>query len=225
MFTWPSSKESNKKQKLDDDAPQRVPTALLEPIELSASSGDDDVVDSTSRNKETERKSHSMSSSSGRAGNAVRAVEERKTGSVSNVLGDADTDPFALGPQKRKHGPSVIVDTSLDDLLPSDTEAALLLMKTKFPYRDGKQVVPVVLYSQLLSILKDRTKTDAELQVLVSQLKIIKLRLQSTGLEEFAYAFLSDYETHIRSTPVSNQNETALLGIHVFLFTSGVVCV
>jgi len=50
--------------------------------------------------------------------------------------------------------------------IPSDTLAAVLLLRSQFPYGWSRDVPPLVLRSQIYSIVKDRTIVDRQLDEL-----------------------------------------------------------
>lgn len=64
--------------------------------------------------------------------------------------------------------PANAEETDEDDLsdVPSDTLAAVLLLRSQFPYGWSRDVPPLVLRSQIYSIVMDRTIVDRQLDEL-----------------------------------------------------------
>lgn len=61
-------------------------------------------------------------------------------------------------------------DHALDEVMgaevPGDTLAALQLLRAQFPQLPGRPVAPLVLRSQVYSVVRDRTAVDRELDEL-----------------------------------------------------------
>lgn len=80
---------------------------------------------------------------------------------------DDEDDPFA--------------DISTDDL-PSDVEAAMGLLKSRFLWSPGcADLPPLVLQSQLYSVLRDRTEVDRQLDDLRRRNVVRVFKLSSGG--------------------------------------------
>ena len=79
---------------------------------------------------------------------------------------NADSGCFAPGQDAQL--PENVDEDDEDDFrdAPNDTLAAVLLLKAQFPKLQGREVAPLVLRSQIYSIVKDRTIVDRQLDEL-----------------------------------------------------------
>jgi hypothetical protein len=133
--------------------------------------------------------------------------------------------PTAL-PQQKRHNSgataaSAPLSPSIDDL-PSDTEAALLVLQASFPIAIGAAATaaaaagsmeaavpfPVFLFSQLYALVKDRTVVDREISDLarrrddeapahgVPQLQVLKIAVEES---DACVTFARDYTAHVSS--------------------------
>eukprot|EP00240_Pyramimonas_obovata_P014518 CAMPEP_0118940676 /NCGR_PEP_ID=MMETSP1169-20130426/32016_1 /TAXON_ID=36882 /ORGANISM="Pyramimonas obovata, Strain CCMP722" /LENGTH=188 /DNA_ID=CAMNT_0006885229 /DNA_START=74 /DNA_END=637 /DNA_ORIENTATION=+ len=74
---------------------------------------------------------------------------------------------------------------------PSDTEVALEVLKSQFPKLQG-EVVPLLLKTQIYSMVKNRTDVDRTLNSL-RQKYVLRLFKLPTGADDYAVVFTRDY--------------------------------
>lgn len=110
------------------------------------------------------------------------------TGSIAGSMCPAPTKNSKLEVEKAK-----------SDETPSDTEAALLYLKTLFPAEKFDPRLPAIaMKHQVYSIVHDRTIADRELMTLrdSGRIRLFKLGVSN---DEFAVLFTEDYVQHIKS--------------------------
>ncbi|KAK9791365.1 hypothetical protein WJX73_010294 [Symbiochloris irregularis] len=94
---------------------------------------------------------------------------------------------------EKAQGPGVQLDEEPDGnfSVGSDTQIALQLLRSQFP-RSAKASVPLLLRSQVYSLLHDHTAADRDLDSLRLSNKIRVFKLPST-IDDYAYTFTADY--------------------------------
>jgi serine/threonine-protein kinase 19 len=96
-------------------------------------------------------------------------------------------------------------DADLILALPSDTETAVQILYRDFP-RDPKiKTPPILLRSQIYSMIKEKTVADKELSILQSQGKIRLFQIPAT-INEYYAVMVNDYENLINYA--KNEAET-----------------
>ena len=78
---------------------------------------------------------------------------------------DKNIQPGSLAHSDAQLPENADEDDDDDDFrdVPDDTLAAVLLLKAQFPKLQGREVAPLVLRSQIYSVVKDRTIVDRQL--------------------------------------------------------------
>ncbi|XP_065185794.1 inactive serine/threonine-protein kinase 19-like [Sycon ciliatum] len=113
-----------------------------------------------------------------------------------------------------KKARSIDEDSGLDDAdllaaVPSETEAAIQLVSARFPSAGvlGGAMPPLALKHQLYAVVNDRTLVDRQL-VDLSQRGVVQQFHLTTGLDEYAVVFQSDYKRHVQGCCVSTDTES-----------------
>jgi serine/threonine-protein kinase 19 len=95
------------------------------------------------------------------------------------------------------------------DVVPSDTLAALLLLRAQFP--PSASLPRLLLTSQLYNILADRTATDRELARLAAAGAVRRFKL-ATGRDEYAFMLASDYAAAVDAAGSAAERAAAASG-------------
>ncbi|KAK3254675.1 hypothetical protein CYMTET_36116 [Cymbomonas tetramitiformis] len=143
----------------------------------------------------TSRKRRVQSSTDG--SQQIRAAEQEQRRRISNYASEvsASSQGRADG-----HGFMSLEEVQLQGP-PSDTLVGLQVLRAQTPKASqDKDGIPVMLKTQLYSIVKDRTEVDRELDELRQQ-KIIRLFKLNTGADDYAIMFTVDYAE--QRTPVT----------------------
>eukprot|EP00884_Botryococcus_braunii_P006774 jgi/Botrbrau1/16098/Bobra.7_2s0064.1 len=128
---------------------------------------------------------------------ASPALRENAEGRIIPQAEMADAnDDLALRPAY------VLEDDQLE--LPSDTLAALLLLRAQFPRTQAWQL-PIALRSQVYSLVKERTVVDRELENLRHANKIRMFRLP-LGSDPYCYCLTEDYVAFLQRTERERQD-------------------
>mmetsp|Transcript_49530 Transcript_49530/g.94638 ORF Transcript_49530/g.94638 Transcript_49530/m.94638 type:complete len:316 (+) Transcript_49530:387-1334(+) len=117
---------------------------------------------------------------------------------------DLDTEPEAscgicMGtqttPKESKHD---ALNDELAQGVPSDTLVGLQVLKSQFPKLDKVEVVPLMLRSQLYSIVRDRTEVDRQLDQLRCR-RVVRFFQLPTAADDCAVVFTQDYDAQVDS--------------------------
>ncbi|CAD7700987.1 unnamed protein product [Ostreobium quekettii] len=122
--------------------------------------------------------------------------KRKRTSETCEQAASAAILPSSASEKVTCNGLDSIWDDDGDADVPCDTLAAILLLKSQFPKFASAHVHPVVLKSQLYSIVTDRTIVDRELDSLRHSHKIRWLRLPF-GTDEYAVVVMEDYHEEI----------------------------
>ena len=129
---------------------------------------------------------------------AKRSLEEVMSSEVGpGVTGLGSDAPGRAAAPESKSAESLADEESGDDDadladLPSDTEAALLLLFSEFPGVGGLSPFPVVLQHCIYDIVGDRSTVDQKVDLLQEQGRIRRFKAP-TGTTEIFLAWASDY--------------------------------
>ncbi|KAK9830141.1 hypothetical protein WJX72_009964 [[Myrmecia] bisecta] len=98
-------------------------------------------------------------------------------------------EPMASPPEETGNLPADLDDWDAADV-PNDTMVALQLLRAQFPAK--ATVEPVMLRSQLYTLVKDRTSVDRQLDELRQSGAVRMFKLPAT-VDEYAFMFAADY--------------------------------